>query len=221
MLNPEVTPTFSPLRAGHYVCPSTTNLPLTTNAGTGSAYSNTSLSDGAFTATLLYSNQPETARELIVFQKDNSGTSLSIDYVLKYTTWDGTKQIYTFTLTSTTSLVFAAPCVFIDSLTGTITNSGASDAIKVGYRGYWANECYPTAIGQVLIESVAGAIPATAGTIPQAGFYLPNSISSTNSIELWTVTAAKTPGFSIKHPIGFLNTPTKVLGTNPSGTAFP
>lgn len=223
MFSPEVNPTFVATRAGHYVCPSVGQVPLASVGGTGSLYTNSSLSDGTVTATIANTNQPETARELVIFTNDASGTNLSIKFTINYTTWDGTNRTYVVTLTSDGSVGLPCPVVKVNSLVMVIANSAVSDAIRVGYGGFWTgtDDNYITAIGQVLNESIAGVSASTAGTIPQRGFYLPNSVSATNSIELITLNTALKPGFQISYPLGTTLTPAIDYGTNPTVLLYP
>lgn len=186
-INPGKVSDISPCSLGGVVVPKVTLVPLEDASGTGHVYSNTSLSNGSPAVTIDNTDQPDWAagRELVVFQSDNAGDDLSVQYVIKFKTWDGRTVQHTFTLTATDSKVFSDPCVEIISVAPTIAGPGASDAIKIGYRGFYLPNVYLKAAADILGETVDGATPATAGTVPQNGFYLPDSVSSGNSISLW------------------------------------
>jgi hypothetical protein len=177
-----------PKRYAFHTIPKVTLVPCTSIAGTGHLFSDDTLENGTEEPELAAATHgPDWAggREIVAFQSDASGSTLTGVYSITYKTFDGSTVTYEFTLTGTASQALPLPCIAVPSaLSIVITNAAASDKIRVGYRGFHLPGSWPTAAANILSEAVDGAQPATAGTVPQAGIYLPNSVSAGNSISV-------------------------------------
>ena len=208
-----IQPPYNPTRVNFYNV-YVADVPLTAIGGTGHVFSSTSLSNGTQDVSLSAANDPDSPRELVIFQSENSGSALSVTYAINYTSWDATDTTYTLTLNSTDNYAFKLPALGVNRLFITISGAATSDSIKIGYRGFWVPGSYPTAANQVVFESVNGVVPGTAATIPQNGFVLPNSVSATNNYLVGIRSTTVTQKYYLQNIIGYEN-PTVRLGTNP------
>lgn len=197
------TQASDPGRINVYTVPNVQRVPLVSGAGTGHVASDTSLTDGDGQAfTIANTNQPDSIRELVIFQDDASGTNLSITYHIGVVNLDGTETTATVTLTSDTDYVFPFPVVGVTDVYVDITNAAASDYLKVGYRGFYIPGSWITDEDEILLEAIAGVAASTAGTVPQDNFYVPNSISAGNSLLLVTRTVGTPPNKKPLRPWG-------------------
>lgn len=188
--------------------------PLTAIGGTGHVFSDTSLTNGTEDVTLSAGTEPDSLRELVIFQSENTGTALTVTYAIQVVNWDGTFTTHTLTLNSTESFALPEPVLGVNRLFITIAGSAVSDVIKIGYRGFAFPGTYPTAATDLIYEGINGVAVGTAGTIPQPGIVLPNSIAATNTYRLVIRTRNTTQKYFLQGRAGSFNTPIN-WGTNP------
>lgn len=174
-----------------------------------------------FTLTVTNALQPTEFRELFFAQSDAAGTSLEVTYTVSVQAWDGSIRPYTFTLTNDGTYALPIPVISLVSLSYAAENEAASDKIMVGWRGFYVPGAVLTATNQLLMESVAGDVPATAGTLATDnrttfGYaYLPNSISSGDSLALAIRTQDTQSNIFLGSPGLDQTGATQRLGTDP------
>lgn len=193
---------YNASRVGYFEVSSVDNVPLTSAAGTGHIVSNASLSNVLTTVTLTNDMQPESLRELVIFQEDASGTNLSVAYSITAVLWDGRVLTFTETLTGDSSFVLSHPVAKINSVAYTPANSATSDAVRIGYRGFYFAGAFPVSASDIIAESVNGDGVTTAGTVPQAGFYLPNSVSAGQRVHVGIRTSTTSERFQLNYRKG-------------------
>lgn len=175
-----------PRRVFRFSIPDVKHAPIADETGTGTVVDDTTLSDGTVNETITVGMQPTCLRELVIGQEDDSGTNLSVTWTISYKTWDGSNVTVTKTLTGDAFYAFPLPVSKITSISYAIANSATDDHILCGYRGIFVEGVPITPTGELTLlqESVAGDAPSTAGTFNSAGYYVPNSLSSGNNVNL-------------------------------------